>query len=74
MANFEDGLVYCKLITFWLLWDDEVVEHQQEEDVVMKPIRAFIGDEVAESDCWIEALRQIGKEFERYTLLMELTK
>ena len=60
MGSYEQTLLYCKYITLWLLWDDQVVEKAEGLDDISRALAALAGDECEDDDPFSIGFREIG--------------
>lgn len=68
MASYEYLLLYSKYITMWLLWDDECVENNGNQERIAYILDALAGDELSSvymNDPYVRAFQHLGDEYER---------
>ena len=59
-ASYEQTLLYCKYITLWLLWDDQVVEKAEDLGDISRALAALAGEECEDCDPFCIGFREIG--------------
>ena len=63
MASYDHALLYCKYITLWLLWDDQVVERATHFRDAVRPLHALGGGTCDWSDPFCVGFRQVGEGY-----------
>jgi hypothetical protein len=64
LASYEHALMYCKYITMWLLWDDEVVESATNVDELAPTLQALADGQAPLVTPYDAAFKHIGDEYE----------
>lgn len=65
LASYDHALMYCKYITMWLLWDDDVVESATNVDEVAPTLRALADGRAPLASSYDAAFKHIGDEYEK---------
>lgn len=67
LSSYEHALLYCKYITMWLLWDDNIVEKSDTfNSDISEPLLALAGENISDvKKPYVLAFKHIGDEYER---------
>jgi hypothetical protein len=65
LGNYENVLIQCILLTFWLIWDDRCVEKSKDLKEFLPMLLALKGESVEGNDPYVLGWKHIGDEYER---------